>query len=237
MNIFRKIRFAYALKFRTKDVDSILYKIRNGKGYATEFDFTEKNKAQKVLDIVIKSIVKDVSKNVKGKKIYIPDYINYTLPATEKQFTGYFPSGTYVSIPKDMIFGIHWKDVKGYRIDLDLSLLSPETGKIGWDSSYRTEDKDILFSGDMTEAHNGATELFYIQRQTKKAFILFVNYYNFDGEIEVPFKIIVAKEKATDFKMNYMVNHNNLISVAESKINQKQKVVELLISTTSENKF
>lgn len=237
VNIFRKIRLAYALKFRTKDVDSILYKIRNGRGYATEFDFTEKNKAQKVLDMVIESIVKDVSKNVKGKKIYIPDYINYTLPATEKQFTGYFPSGTYVSIPHDMIFGIHWKDVKGSRIDLDLSLLSPETGKIGWDSSYRTDDRDILFSGDMTEAHNGATELFYVQRQTKKALILFVNYYNFDSEIEVPFKIIVAKEKATDFKMNYMVNPNNLISVAESKIDQKQKVLGLLISTTNENKF
>lgn len=237
VNIFRKIRLAYALKFRTKDVDSILYKIRNGRGYATEFNFTEKNKAQKVLDMVIESIVKDVSKNVKGKKIYIPDYINYTLPATEKQFTGYFPSGTYVSIPHDMIFGIHWKDVKGSRIDLDLSLLSPETGKIGWDSSYRTDDRDILFSGDMTEAHNGATELFYVQRQTKKALILFVNYYNFDSEIEVPFKIIVAKEKATDFKMNYMVNPNNLISVAESKIDQKQKVLGLLISTTNENKF
>lgn len=237
VNIFRKIRLAYALKFRTKDVDSILYKIRNGKGYATEFDFTEKNKARKTLDIVIDSIVKDVGKNVKGKKIYIPDYINYTLPATEKQFTGYFPSGTYVSIPRDMIFGIHWKDVKRNRIDLDLSLLSPEIGKIGWDSDYRTEDGDILFSGDMTEAHNGATELFYVQRQTKKALILFVNYYNFKKEIEVPFKIIVAKEKATDFKMNYMVNPNNLISVAESKINQRQKILGLLISTTNENKF
>ena len=47
--------------------------------------------------------------------------INYTLPATEKQFIGYFPSGTSISIPKEMIFGIHWENVNTHRIDLDLS--------------------------------------------------------------------------------------------------------------------
>lgn len=237
VNIFRKVRLAYALKFRTKDVDSILYKIRNGKSYATSFDFKKKSSAKRVLGIVLDSIINDVKKNVKGKKIYIPEYITYSLPATEKQFTGNFPSGTYVSISKDMIFGVHWENVKNHMIDLDLSVISPETGKIGWDSSYRTEGRDILFSGDITNAPKGATELFYVKRQAKKALILLVNYYNFDEEIEVPFKIIVAKEKAEDFRKNYMVNPNNVISVAKSKINQKQKILGLLITTSNECKF
>jgi len=241
VNIFRKIRLAYVLRFRTKDADSILYRIRNGKSYATDFSFVEKSRAKEVLDVVVDSIVKDVRKNVKGKKVYVPNYISYSLPATEKQFTGYFPSGTCISVPnKDIIFGIHWKNVKQSRIDLDLSLISPETGKIGWDRFYRTEDKDILFSGDMTDASgDGATELFYVQRQTKKALVLFVNYYNFgwNDNVEVPFKIIVAREKATDFKKNYMVNPNNVLSVAESKINQEQKMIGLLVSTTKENRF
>jgi len=238
VNIFRKIRLVYALRFRTRDVDSILYKIRNGKGYATSFSFAQKNEAKKVLDVVVNSIVEDVKKNVEGKKIYIPDYIDYSLPATEKQFTGNFPSGTCVTIPKDIIFGIHWKNVKQNRIDLDLSLISPEGGKIGWDGSYRTGDEDILFSGDMTDAYGGgATELFYVRRQSKKSLILFVNYFNFDSDVEVPFRIIVAKEKASNFKKNYMVDPNNLLSVAESKINQKQKVLGLLVSTTKQNRF
>ena len=237
VNVFRKIRLAYALQFRIKDVDSILYRIRNGKGYATEFSFSKKNQARRILNIVLGSIAKSI--NVKGKKIYIPKHINYALPATEKQFTGYFSSGTYVSIPKDMIIGIYWENTNGHRVDLDLSLFSPDTGKIGWDAGYRTEDRGILFSGDVTDAPkpNGATELFYIKRQTKNALILFVNYYNFNSEVEVPFKIIVAKEQMSNFRKNYMVNPNNVVAIAESKINQKQKILGLLITTTNESRF
>jgi len=238
VNIFRKIRLAYALKFRTKDVNSILYKIRNGKGYATDFDFKKKGGIKVTLDIVLDSIVKDVSKNVKGKKIYIPEYINYSLPSTEKQFTGNFPSGTYVSVPKDMIVGVNWKNVKSHRVDLDLSVISKDE-KIGWDARYRTNSGNILFSGDMTDAcgQNGATELFYIKKQVKKSLILLVNYYNFDNDVEVPFKIIVAKEEAKGFEKNYMVNSNNLISVAESKIDQKQKILGLLVTTLTGSRF
>ena len=241
VNTFRKIRLAYSLKFRTKDIDSILYRIRNGKSFATKtmgYDSEQKAKTKRILKIVLDSIVTDVSKNVKGKKIYIPDNINYSLPATEKQFTGNFPSGTYVSIPNDLIFGIHWKNVEDHDIDLDLSVLSP-TEKIGWDSSYRTDERDILFSGDITNApgEKGATELFYVKRQYKKALILLVNYYNFNSKVEVPFKIIVAKEKIDDFKKNYMVNPNNVITIADTKINQKQKVLGLVVTTSQGNRF
>jgi len=236
VNVFRKIRLAYALKFRTKDVDSILYRIRNGKGYATEFTFGNQTEAQRVLDIVLDSIARDVSKNVKDKKIYIPEHINYSLPATEKQFTGNFPSGTCVSLTDNMIAGINWHNVKHNRIDLDLSLLSV-TGKIGWDSSYRTEEGDVLFSGDMTDACNGASELFYVKKQTKKSFIIFVNYYNFDEAIKVPFKILVAHEATKNLRKNYMVDPNNVVAITESKIDQKQKILGLLIVTTTGSKF
>lgn len=239
VNVFRKIRLAYALKFRTKDAESILYRIRNGRGFATDFSFDNKGVAKKILDIVLDSISDDIEKNVKGKKVYIPDYINYSLPATEKQFTGNFPSGTYISVDKDIIVGINWQDIDTHRIDLDLSLIKSDGEKIGWDASYRTEESDILFSGDMTSAPKpkGATELFYVQKQSKKDMILFVNYYNYNEKIDVPFKIIVAKEKVSNFKENYMVDPNNIVSVAESKMTQKQKILGLLITTTGGNRF
>ncbi|MBA7588946.1 hypothetical protein ES708_31017 [subsurface metagenome] len=238
VNIFRKIRLAYALKFRIKDVDAILYRIRNGKAFATDFYFGNKEKARRILAIVLDSITENIVKNVKGKKIYIPDYINYSLPATEKQFTGNFPSGTYISIPQDMIVGIHWENVGFHRIDLDLSAIS-STGKFGWDGSYRNDEGSILFSGDITDASKpkGATELFYIKRQLKSSFILMLNYYNYNSEIKVPFKIIVAKEKAEDFGENYMVNPNNIVSVVQSEISQKQKILGLLITTINESRF
>lgn len=234
VNIFRKIRLAYALKFRTKNVEAILYRIRNGKGYATDFQFDNKKKAREILNIVLDSIVDDIK--IKDKKIYIPEHIIYTLPATEKQFTGNYPSGTYIFIPRDMIVGIYWENVKDNRIDLDLSMIN-QNGKIGWDGGYRTEDRTVLFSGDMTDAQNGASELFYVERQKMDSYILFVNYYNYDDSIEVPFKIIIAKEKTQNFGQNYMVNPDNILSIAKTKITQKQKILGLLTITTKECRF
>jgi len=237
VNIFRKIRLAYALKYRTKDTESILYRIRNGKGYAKEFNFEYQKEAKDILDTVLDSIIKDMSKNIKGKKIFMPKHITYTLPATEKQFTGNFPSGSYISVPNDMIFGIYWENVNHDRIDLDLSLINLEEGKIGWDSSYRTKDRGILFSGDITNAPRGASELFYIKGQLSNPYIMLVNYYNYEKDVKVPFKILVAKEKVDDFKQNYIVNPNNVLSIAKSEISQKENILGLVEPTTEGCRF
>jgi len=235
VNTFRKIRLAYALNFRTKDVDSILYRIRNGKSYATSFSFDMKKEAERVFKIILKSIIDDVKWNIKDKRIYIPENIVYALP-TGKQFTGDFPSGTYIVIPKDMVVGICWDNVEDHRIDLDLSLLGV-TGKIGWDADYRTEDRSILFSGDMTNANNGASELFYVRKQENGSFLLLVNYYNYNKEVNVPYKILVAKECPSDFESNHMVNPNNVLCIAKSKINKKQMIVGLLVVSVDECRF
>jgi len=249
VNTFRKIRLAYALNFRLTDAGSILYRVRNGKSFATGFKFDGQKEAKGILKIVLKSIAKDIAENVAGKKVYLPSNIQYALPATEKQFTGYFPSGSYVSVPKDMIFGVHWTNVgdsKGLysdgRVDLDLSLISVD-GKFGWDRSYRNEEGSILFSGDMTDAPkpNGATELFYVKRQEKMAAILMVNFFNggdfSENKQDVPFDIIVAKEQAKNFKQNYMVDPNNVVAISKSGIKAQQKVLGLLVSTPEESRF
>ena len=238
VNTFRKIRLAYALHYRTKDVESILYKIRNGKSYAKEFDFEHKADAEEILEVVKESIINDIRKNVKGKTIYIPEYIKYALPATEKQFTGDLPSGSYVTIPKDMIFGVYWHNVGNYRVDLDLSIIQTSGRKFGWDAMYRTEDRGILFSGDMTEAStpNGASELFYIKRQTEDSMIMFVNYYNF-SPVTVPFKIIVGKERLEQLEENHMVNPNDVVCIAKTQINQRQKILGLIKTTPDECRF
>lgn len=240
VNTFRKIRLADALNFRTKERDSILYRIRNGKSYATGFTFNYRDEADRVLSIVLDSVMEDIRGNVEGKKIFIPENVVYALPATEKQFTGDFPSGSYVAIPKDMVFGVHWENVKGHRVDLDLSLLSA-AGKMGWDARYRSEDSGILFSGDITDAGgpNGASELFYVSKQSSNphSYIVFVNYFNYEEKVEVPFKIVVASEGVRDLKGNYMVNPNNVVAIAKGKITQKQKILGLVVTTPKENRF
>lgn len=237
VNVFRKIRLMYALNYRTKEQESILYQVRNGKGYATKLCSTDYELAKKVLKIVKDSLVEDLREKVEGKKIYIPDGVGYALPATQKQFVGNFPAGSYISADKDMIMGVHWDNVDGNRIDLDLSLLSPDIGKIGWDSSYRADDRSVLFSGDITDAPKGASELFYIKKQKRDAYIMFLNYYNYDDSIDVPFKIIVAQEPVKRLTKNYTIDPNNVKGIVESKINKKEKLIGLVMTTPDECRF
>jgi len=242
VNIFRKIRLAYALKFRTKDeLDSILYKIRNGKSYATDFGFKNQKLAEKIYNIVLDSIADSIKVKVDGKKIFLPKNTEYALPATEKMFIDNFPEGTFITVPKDLVIGVYWENVNRNRIDLDLSLVG--LVKIGWDGEYRygrggsNEGASILFSGDMTDAANGASELFYIKKQKSNIFMLMLNYFNFSEQIPVPFKLIVASEKQVNLPKNYMVNPNNIISTVKLKIEEKQKILGLLVTEPTENKF
>jgi hypothetical protein len=197
-NTFRKIRLAYALKYRAGEQDAILYRIRNGRTWATEFSFTERAAAKDAYDRVVASVVNDVARSVSGRTVHIPKGIHYGLPATEKQFTAAFPSGTYVKALEHMVCGIHWMNVEDHRIDLDLSMLS--TGdKFGWDSSYRSSDRELLFSGDMTDAPQplGASEFYYLGGGLIGAYLLMCNFFNYRSTVKVPAQIIVASQKSS----------------------------------------
>jgi len=109
-SIFRKIRLAYALHHRLQGGDSIIYKVRNGRGFATDFNWpsTLYSSTQQALDIVLDSIASDLRKKMEGATVFIPPAMKYSMPASEKQFTGHFPSGSSVVAPTDMIVGVHW---------------------------------------------------------------------------------------------------------------------------------
>jgi hypothetical protein len=56
--IFRKIRLAYALKQRLSDGDSIIYRVRNGRGWVTAFEWADHltNMTQQALDLVLTAL-------------------------------------------------------------------------------------------------------------------------------------------------------------------------------------
>ena len=238
--LFRKVRLANALRFRLDDPGSVVYRVRNGRGWATDFSWDESlvKPTAETLDLVLGSIAEGLRPSVEGKVIYIPEGVSYALPATEKQFTGNFPTGSYISVPEDLVVGIHWTNVDGHRIDLDLSLLNA-SGKVGWDGSYRTHSRDVLFSGDVTDAPspNGASELFYLKRGVESPWVLSVNYYNYQEDTPVPCKIIVAQEKAKKFGSNYTVDPNNVIASADVLVSRKQTSLGLLTNVDGENRF
>lgn len=239
--IFRKIRLAYALNHRLHAGNSIVYRVRNGRGWATKFTWKDwiegpDNITQCAFDTVLDSIVDTLRANVEGKLIYIPANIHYTLPATEKQFTGHLPTGTYVSVPEDLIVGIHWTNTDK-RVDLDLSVIGA-SGKTGWDAAYRSDKNNVLFSGDMTDAPppHGASELFYIKKNSGEAKILMVNYFNFAKGDEVKTKVLAAHEITEHLEKNYMVDPNNIVAYADLNISKRQNVLGLVVNIKGENR-
>lgn len=236
VNIFRKARLAQALNFRLHhNDDAILYKIRNGKGFATHFYFADSFATEQALEVVLESMALPLSEKVGRKKVYIPDNLTYAMPATEKQFTGNFPSGTCIRVPKDLIFGVYWEDVDGHRIDLDLALLGV-SGKFGWDGYYR-DGRTILFSGDQTAAPNGASELFYVKQQKKSAYLVTLNYFNYSPVVPVPFKILTAIHPLDHLPPFYMVDPNHLLAVTPSVIDQKQRILGLVEVDSDGSRF
>jgi hypothetical protein len=237
-SLFRKIRLAYALKNRLHAGNSIVYRVRNGRGWATEFDWPGRlvEATQEALDIVLDSLVESLRPRLDGTTIFIPPHVRYALPATEKQFTGHFPTGSSIAAPDDLIVGIHWMNNQR-RIDLDLSVIG-ESGKFGWDASYRSKDRTVLFSGDMTDAPppNGASELFYLRGGQQEPRILMLNFYNYARGDEVEAKILVANEKPGDFKQNYMVDPNNIVASANIRVTRKQNVLGLIAAKNGENR-
>ena len=255
ITIFRQIRVLNGIAYRIHGKNDIIYKIRNGSIYATKI----KRRAPKLIkkleqryDIVKKHLVSRVSKLVKGKKVYIPENVSYTVPSSQKQFIGNYPEGSYIETPldSDMVYGIHWKNLKiadelmknkyylseddensnkEIRVDLDLKQIS-QNQIFGWDARYKTNDGKIIFSGDMTDAQlpNGATELFYISKDLrKKAFLITVNEFTYIEE-EIPFEFLIAKaDENTKLNgvHNYMVDPNNIVEKLDLTISGDRREI------------
>ena len=253
LNIFRKVRLANTLAYRAnKTSEAILYKIRNGRAYATTAKFKNPDLAQDALTVVMTSIGKDLA-HLKGKVFYLPEEIVYGLPSSEKQFTGMFPNGSYVSVTgKNLLVGVYWENVGKVRVDLDLSMLTLGR-KIGWDGVYR--DDEVLFSGDVTSAPHGATEIHNIAGKQDGLYLLMLNYFNAGHNMtngsgdEVPYKLFVGSEPIDRLKfasgspnnpyIPYIVNPNNVLALTPAKVTaaDKQRVLGLVESRKGEVRF
>lgn len=178
------------------DKTTALYTIRNGKSYFnTEVEPKSKIETKSALAVVWAEICRRFRGTLKGKTFFIPSYINYAVPYTEKQFIGIIPYGTKITCPAEKAFtvAIAWENYKGNRCDLDLHL-SGLKGSFGWNSSYRGDENEILYSGDMTDATNGASEAFYFDPKGDK-YIVSAN--NYTGHDDMPFKFFLT-DKAFD---------------------------------------
>lgn len=236
VTIFKKVSLLNAMAYRLSNPTSIVYRIRNGHSFATEYE-KKHDISMSNYNAVLNSIVKDLKKKVKGKTFIIPDNVHYAFPTSEKQFCGAIPFGTVVDFGKNAIFGVHWENQNGCRIDLDLSQYNL-TERFGWNGSWRRGD-DVLFTGDMTDAPapEGATEAYFLGEGIKE-YALMVKLNNFTGaKGTIKYQMILDSPKSkARVDENYILdNATKLVSVS-MEMKEKEDSLGVVISDENGNK-
>ena len=245
--LFRAVRILNALGYELSTCDDIVYRVRNGKGFVSKKEKGIQNlkNIELAYSYVKKYIAEKIASKVKNKKVFIPSNIEYMVPSSEKQFIGNIPEGSYVVLPqeKNLIVGIYWDNLPEERVDLDLRLFN-EYLNFGWNSNWRSESREYLFSGDMTDAYRGATEAFFIASSAREQNFLFTvndftsNYSN------IPFKIIVATEEEKTIDNfgksdmpSYSIDPNKIIASVDTEMNivEHERMVELGILKIDKN--
>lgn len=242
LDIQYKIKVAGALKlkyeklkenkFKSETNFPMLFKIRNGKVFIKER--TLKNSNEK-FEIAVKKVLysfetirKHIMSKVLSNNIIFENFdkIRLALPISEKQFFGNYPFGTRIPFEdnKDKIIGISWK---GKEVDFDLSAFINRT-KIGWNSDY--SNGKVFFSGDITSAPKGATELVYVKtsKLDKNDILTFsVNLY-YSCNKEDDFKFFIGDVKTyinedTNFEkdINEIVSPEDIFFVVNDKLTEK----------------
>jgi hypothetical protein len=243
LTIFKMIALYNQINLRVKAKGEYdLYIIRNNKMYIKESNAKEWN--EKIKDsylnlqtILYNNIIKRVKNNIKDNIVELPFAINLCAPTSEKNFMGEIPLYSWIDLDfDDAIIGINWHEDNGAS-DLDLSYIDRFSGKIGWNERYYNAEKSIVYSGDMTTAPDGATELLYKKAQSFETVgTVKVNLYNTVGgfrDRECGYKVFFAKESVDiEDKLNYMVNPDNIIYSYDSKI-----IGENIIGTLLNDKF
>lgn len=202
------------------------YRIRNGKSFVTT------NKVSDVVwsnyDFLFDYITARFQ--LAGKKFFLPADVDYALPTSEKMFVGNIPTGSKF-YGKSLAVGVYWENAWGAR-DLDLSGLNIG-GKIGWNASYKQGYGQLMYSGDITDAPDGAVE--YLYANDGLAAPTLVNNNVFAGSGNCEYKIIVGKGDKIDY--DYMMNPNNLFVETKCQSVQRQTILGMLLPEVERMSF
>jgi hypothetical protein len=198
-----------------------LYRVRNGKSYVAKNEKYDATISSSNFNFLLGYM--NVKYNLRDKKVYIPANIEFGLPTSEKMFVGNIPVGTKIHAEK-MVAGIYWENSWG-AYDLDLSGITLSGDKVGWNSYYNHGDGELMYSGDMTSAPNGAVEYLYASKGLCEPVIVLCNI--FSGNVGCKYKIIVGS--GDNISREYMMNPNNLIFEVSTNTVQAQTIMGIFI--------
>lgn len=255
INNFKAIKIYNACKERILNQNIYsYYKVRNGKVWLKTnkhfSDFPEYTSTRNIYYNIIKNVmyryIKDNLSNYLSnnniKYIKLDSVLDIAAPTSEKNFIGTLPEFSYIDLSKspDNMIGVYWRNEWGTK-DFDLSCISEDDTKIGWDSNYYNGNKDNdfiqIFSGDMTDADPEATEIHYFSNKNNqlKPCVFYNNRYN--GLNNSKFKLFFAQCQPNLDTFNnskaYMVDPKDILFETMMVSNKKEQV----IGVVSENKY
>lgn len=213
--LFKALSACYS---RMYGQDTFVYRIRNGKSWTKKATSTSVNELN--YDFILNYLKSKY--NLSGKKMYFPKDVEFALPTSEKMFVGNIPTGTRFYGDR-LAIGIYWENNWG-AYDLDLSGLNI-AGKIGWNASYNQNEGQLMYSGDMTSAPQGAVEYLYANKGFVAPTLVMNNV--FSGSSDCGYKIVIGKGDAVSY--DYMMNPNNLFAEAQCNSVQKQTILGILL--------
>ncbi len=220
--LFKALSACYS---RMNKQDAFVYRVRSGKSWVKEGTVSEVNKSNFYFLLAYLSS----RFNLSDKKIFVPDGVKYALPTSEKMYVGNIPTGTRF-YGKKMAVGIYWEN-KWRAYDLDLSGLNI-AGKVGWNSSYN-QGGQLFYSGDITNAPDGAVEYLYANRGLDNPTLVQNNVYN--GDSKCQYKIVIGQGDKVSKK--YMMNPEKVLVEIKCESVQKQTILGMLIPNEDQQCF
>ena len=222
------IRAIGTLSARIAGQDSFIYRVRNGKSFAKAQPIQQN---LSVIESNYATLLAELKTRVsfEGKTVYIPAGVEYGIPTSEKQMVGVIPEGTKFTADR-LAVGIYWENAWGAR-DLDLSATAAKGEHVGWNGAYAEDG--LYYSGDITNAPNGAAEYLYASKQLDTPYIVKNNVYS--GVENTRFNIIIGEGDHID--MNYMMDPNKLFAQAEATTSTRQQTLGVLVPEAGKQTF
>ena len=190
--VFDWFRILNAIAVNQAQLENDVFQIRNGKIW---YQPRTQKRSKDWLKLLEKKVLTELERklaHLKKENIKLPEHIHLGLPISEKKSIGALPFGSVISTEHQeqaMSFGIYWENSWGSQ-DLDLSVIDISGQRTGWGDAASYQREDIQFSGDITNAPEGAMEFFTVKKPT--SFGLFVNIYS--GRIGSRCKLVIGSQ-------------------------------------------
>lgn len=246
-NPFKVVKLLEMILLRKKQEQngtSRFFNIRNGNIWfdsSNEKSVVVSDKLDKVEDTLITLLINKLTEarkkdNPEGlTMIKFPTDIELVLPSSHKTFYGNYPFGSYMNLNNGSVVGVYWKNSWGTR-DFDLSFIDIDGNKTGWNKDYCRAG--ITYSGDMTTAENGASEMIRFDKDVANG-VVYLNRFN--GQQLSKFVTFVGSKSVDKCSrgsyshkyevgqgLDYMVNPNDIVIQADGCSYKQQQIIGLV---------